>query len=238
MAEACSRSPSRARRAASAPAGRSAVGIDLGTTNSLVASSTAASRSCAARRATATRSSRRSFTMRRRRRSSSARSARDRLARRFPRDTIASVKRFMGRGPQRRRGDARLTPYRSRRRRRRRRGRSLRGGRRRATVTPLEVSAEILRVLKRARRGARWAGALAGAVITVPAYFDDAQRQATRDAGRLAGLEVLRLHQRADRGGARLRPRQAGRGDVRGVRPGRRHVRHLDPASSRTACSR
>jgi molecular chaperone HscA len=59
-------------------------------------------------------------------------------------------------------------------------------------VTPIEVSAEILRVL--ADRGRReLEGELDGAVITVPAYFDDAQRQATKDAGRLAGLEVLRL---------------------------------------------
>jgi molecular chaperone HscA len=59
-------------------------------------------------------------------------------------------------------------------------------------VTPLEVSAEILRVLK-ARAEEELGGVLEGAVITVPAYFDDGQRQATRDAGRLAGLEVLRL---------------------------------------------
>src|SRR5205085_9333157 len=60
------------------------------------------------------------------------------------------------------------------------------------TVTPIEVSAEILKVLK-ARAEEALDGPLAGAVITVPAYFDDGQRQATRDAGRLAGLEVLRL---------------------------------------------
>ena len=59
-------------------------------------------------------------------------------------------------------------------------------------VTPQEVAALLLRELK------RWAEAALGtavrrAVITVPAYFDDAQRQATRDAGRLAGLDVLRL---------------------------------------------
>src|SRR5204862_3082538 len=62
------------------------------------------------------------------------------------------------------------------------------GGR---VVTPVEVSAEILRALKRlAEDELRTVG---GAVITVPAYFDDAQRQATKDAGRLAGLDVLRL---------------------------------------------
>ncbi|HEX4458714.1 MAG TPA: Fe-S protein assembly chaperone HscA, partial [Polyangia bacterium] len=63
------------------------------------------------------------------------------------------------------------------------------GGR---AVTPIEVSAEILRALK-LRAEAALGGPLDGAVITVPAYFDDAQRQATKDAGRIAGLEVLRL---------------------------------------------
>jgi molecular chaperone HscA len=58
--------------------------------------------------------------------------------------------------------------------------------------TPVEVSAEILRNL-RLRAESALGGDLAGAVITVPAYFDDAQRQATKDAARLAGLNVLRL---------------------------------------------
>ena len=58
--------------------------------------------------------------------------------------------------------------------------------------TPIEVSAEILKALK-ARAENSLGGSLTGAVITVPAYFDDAQRQATKDAARLAGLNVLRL---------------------------------------------
>ncbi len=58
--------------------------------------------------------------------------------------------------------------------------------------TPVEVSAEILRVLGR-RAEAALGGPLTGAVITVPAYFDDAQRQATKDAAQLAGIKVLRL---------------------------------------------
>jgi molecular chaperone HscA len=58
--------------------------------------------------------------------------------------------------------------------------------------TPIEVSAEILAVLRR-RAEAELGGPIDGAVITVPAYFDDAQRQATKDAGRIAGLEVYRL---------------------------------------------
>src|SRR5271163_3505777 len=58
--------------------------------------------------------------------------------------------------------------------------------------TPPEISAHILRQLK--RNAERYFGApVTQAVITVPAYFNDAQRQATRDAGRMAGLEVLRL---------------------------------------------
>jgi molecular chaperone HscA len=118
--------------------------------------------------------------------------ARDSLAPAFPRDTIASVKRFMGRGPGDAEASRRLTPYvfapaaeneavvRF----------SVAGGTR--AVTPIEVSAEILKAL-RARAETALGGPLAGAVITVPAYFDDGQRQATRDAGRLAGIEVLRL---------------------------------------------
>ena len=59
-------------------------------------------------------------------------------------------------------------------------------------VTPIEVSAEILKVLGR-RAEETLGGELVGVVITVPAYFDDAQRQATKDAARLAGLHVYRL---------------------------------------------
>ncbi|MGB2604506.1 MAG: Hsp70 family protein, partial [Candidatus Sulfotelmatobacter sp.] len=60
------------------------------------------------------------------------------------------------------------------------------------TYTPPEISALILRQLK--RNAERFFGAqITKAVITVPAYFNDAQRQATKDAGRIAGLEVLRL---------------------------------------------
>ncbi len=120
------------------------------------------------------------------------REARDRLAPEHPQDTIASVKRFMGRGPGDAEATRKLTPYhfapaaagdpvvRF----------AVAGGAR--AVTPIEVSAEILKVLRQ-RAETQLGGALEGAVITVPAYFDDGQRQATRDAGRLAGLEVLRL---------------------------------------------
>jgi molecular chaperone HscA len=109
-----------------------------------------------------------------------------------PEDTIASVKRFMGRGPGDAEATRKLTSYRFAPS-----GSAdpivrfaVAGGAR--AVTPMEVSAEILRVLK-ARAEAELGGELDGVVITVPAYFDDGQRQATRDAGRLAGLEVMRL---------------------------------------------
>ena len=58
--------------------------------------------------------------------------------------------------------------------------------------TPIEVSAEILKTLKVAASEAL-GGDVTQTVVTVPAYFDDTQRQATRQAGRLAGLDVLRL---------------------------------------------
>ena len=139
------------------------------------------------------RSCRRSFTTRRTASVVVGADARDRLAPDHPRDTIASVKRFMGRGMRDAEATRRLTPYRFAPAATAADEGVVRfavaGGR---AVTPMEVSAEILKVLKR-RAEEALGGALAGAVITVPAYFDDGQRQATRDAGRLAGLEVLRL---------------------------------------------
>ncbi len=105
-----------------------------------------------------------------------------------PLNTIASVKRLMGRGIADVRHIGSRLPYEFVA------GSSgmpllhTAGG----DVSPVEVSAEILRVLK-ARAEETLGGELHGVVITVPAYFDDAQRQATRDAGRLAGLNVLRL---------------------------------------------
>lgn len=105
-----------------------------------------------------------------------------------PLNTIVSVKRLMGRGL----GDVKQLggqlPYRFSE------GESqmpfietVQGAK-----SPVEISAEILRAL-RERAEATLGGDLVGAVITVPAYFDDAQRQATKDAARLAGLNVLRL---------------------------------------------
>jgi molecular chaperone HscA len=103
-----------------------------------------------------------------------------------PRNTIMSVKRFMGRGLK----DVlhvEQMPYDFLDAEGMVRLRTVQG-----LKTPVEVSAEILRVLA-ARAEASLGGPLTGVVITVPAYFDDAQRQATKDAAQLAGLNVLRL---------------------------------------------
>ena len=105
-----------------------------------------------------------------------------------PLNTIASVKRLMGRGIEDVQHIGTQLPYEFVS------GSSSMPLLRTAAgdVSPVEVSAEILRTLKQ-RAEQTLGGELAGVVITVPAYFDDAQRQATRDAGRLAGLNVLRL---------------------------------------------
>ncbi|MHA6638161.1 Fe-S protein assembly chaperone HscA [Stutzerimonas frequens] len=105
-----------------------------------------------------------------------------------PFNTISSIKRLMGRGLADVKQLGEQLPYRFRE------GESqmpfietVQGAR-----SPVEVSAEILRTLRQ-RAEASLGGELVGAVITVPAYFDDAQRQATKDAARIAGLNVLRL---------------------------------------------
>ena len=103
-----------------------------------------------------------------------------------PKNTIASVKRFMGRGLKDV-AHVESAPYDFVDAPGMVQLRTAAG-----VKSPVEVSAEILRVLKE-RAELSLGGALAGAVITVPAYFDEAQRQATKDAGRLAGLNVLRL---------------------------------------------
>ena len=111
-----------------------------------------------------------------------------------PSRSVYSVKRFMGRGVDDVRGDAALLPF----------GVAGEpGGVVRISVagrefTPPEISAFVLRELKRRaeeffREQGEFDFEVDRAVITVPAYFNDAQRTATRDAGRIAGLEVLRI---------------------------------------------
>lgn len=103
-----------------------------------------------------------------------------------PRNTIVSVKRFMGRGLKDV-AHVETMPYDFEDGVGMVRLRTVQG-----VKSPVEISAEVLRVL-RDRAEASLGGPLTGAVITVPAYFDDAQRQATKDAAKLAGVDVLRL---------------------------------------------
>src|SRR5690349_23446681 len=107
-------------------------------------------------------------------------------ASRDPTNTIVSVKRLMGRGLEDL-GDDRRYPYRFVE------GEGIIRITTRAGIkTPVEISAEILQALRKRAEDAL-GGDIDGAIVTVPAYFDDAQRQATKDAARLAGLTVLRL---------------------------------------------
>jgi len=110
------------------------------------------------------------------------------LAAQFPADTLVSIKRFMGRGRDDVLEDAQRSHYVL--------ADDEQGMVRLVTrageISPVQASAEILGAL-RARAMAARSEAIDGVVITVPAYFDEAQRQATKDAAKLAGLPVLRL---------------------------------------------
>ncbi|HBO6272281.1 Fe-S protein assembly chaperone HscA [Pseudomonas aeruginosa] len=164
---------------------RLAVGIDLGTTNSLVAavrSGVAEPLPDAQGRLILPSAVR--YHVERAEVGESARAA----AAEDPFNTVISVKRLMGRGLEDVKQLGEQLPYRFRQ------GEShmpfietVQG-----LKSPVEVSADILRELRQ-RAETTLGGELVGAVITVPAYFDDAQRQATKDAARLAGLNVLRL---------------------------------------------
>ncbi|MEM7017582.1 MAG: Fe-S protein assembly chaperone HscA [Pseudomonadota bacterium] len=104
-----------------------------------------------------------------------------------PLNTIASVKRLMGRGLDDLKSLGTQLPYEFTEADGMPRLRTAAG-----ELSPVQVSADILRVLKQ-RAEATLGDELQGVVITVPAYFDDAQRQATKDAATLADLKVLRL---------------------------------------------
>src|SRR5262245_29931629 len=111
----------------------------------------------------------------------------------FPRQTISSVKRLMGRSLQDAAPDLKYLAYEVvAGERGTARVRVPVGDKGQLLVSPEEVSAQILRTLKQ-QASAALGREVAKAVVTVPAYFDDAQRQAPRTAGRLAGLDVVRL---------------------------------------------
>ena len=105
-----------------------------------------------------------------------------------PENTVFSIKRFMGRRYDEVNEEMKMVPY-----------KVIRGDNGDARVdingkknSPPEISAMILTKLKEAAE-AYTGGKVTQAVITVPAYFNDAQRQATKDAGKIAGLEVMRI---------------------------------------------
>ena len=165
---------------------RRAVGIDLGTTNSLVAtvrggrSSVLADEQGAVMLPSVVNYSATDSTL--------VGIAAQAMAVDHPADTLVSVKRFMGRGRDDAGPDAERSHYRL--------AEGDEGMVRFVTsageISPVQASAEILRTLRN-RAVATLGSNIDGAVITVPAYFDEAQRQATKDAATLAGIPVLRL---------------------------------------------
>ena len=161
---------------------RLAVGIDLGTTNSLVAAVKSGSATCLQDEQGNTALP------------SVVRYLSDGLIvggealntqKADPQNTVSSAKRLIGRKLED--IDTAHLPYRFGNG-----GNIIEINTRQGAKTPIDVSADILRHLKE-RAEANLGGTLVGAVITVPAYFDEAQRQATKDAARLAGINVLRL---------------------------------------------
>ena len=161
---------------------RLAVGIDLGTTNSLVAAVKSGSATCLQDEQGNTALP------------SVVRYLSDGLIvggealnaqKADPQNTVSSAKRLIGRKLED--IDTAHLPYRFGNG-----GNIIEINTRQGAKTPIDVSADILRHLKE-RAEANLGGALVGAVITVPAYFDEAQRQATKDAARLADINVLRL---------------------------------------------
>ena len=146
-----------------------------------------------------------------------------------PENTVFSIKRFMGRKHDEVTEEMKMVPYTVER---------APNGDVRIKVggkepTPRrKISAMILQKLKQAAED--YLGQpVTKAVITVPAYFNDAQRQATKDAGADRRPRGDAHRQRADRRGAGLRSRQEEGRDDRRVRLRRRHVRHLDPRGRR-----
>ena len=131
-----------------------------------------------------------------------------------PARTLYSIKRFMGRRHNEVASEEKLVPY------------EIVGGPEELVkvqvdgkqYTPPEISAMILGHLKDAAE-AHLGEKVTRAVITVPAYFNDSQRQATKDAGKIAGLEVERIINQGAKG--------------RRLRLGRRHLRHLGPGHRR-----
>jgi hypothetical protein len=144
-----------------------------------------------------------------------------------PKNTVFSIKRFMGRKYDEMTNEIKRMPY-----------EVVRAPNGDAhvkigdkTYSPPEISSMILQKMK-ADAEAFLGETITQAVITVPAYFNDSQRQATKDAGRIAGLEVLRIINEPTASSLPTASTKEGREGGR-VRPGRRHVRHLRAGNRR-----
>ena len=149
-----------------------------------------------------------------------------------PKRTVYSIKRFMGRRHSEVGVEEKMVPF------------EIIGGPEDYVkvhvdgrdYTPPEISAKILRKLKEAAE-AYLGHKVNKAVITVPAYFNDAQRQATKDAGQIAGLEVARIINEPTAASLAYGLDKKERREDRRLRPGRRHVRRVAAWTSAAACS-
>jgi molecular chaperone DnaK len=144
-----------------------------------------------------------------------------------PENTIFSIKRFMGRRFDEVSEEMKMVPYTVTAA-----GNDVRVKALDKQYAPPEISAMILQKLKNAAE--EYLGtSVTKAVITVPAYFNDAQRQATKEAGKIAGPRGDAHRQRADGGCAGVRARQEEGRDDRRLRLRRRHIRHFDSRGGR-----
>jgi molecular chaperone DnaK len=134
-----------------------------------------------------------------------------------PENTVFSIKRFMGRKYDEVETERKMVPYKVIAGKDGRVEVEIQGKR----YTPEQLSAMILQKLKTDAE-AYLGEKVTDAVITVPAYFNDSQRQATKNAGEIAGLNVVRIIN--ERGRARLRPGQEGEREDPRLRPGRRYL--------------
>ncbi len=141
-----------------------------------------------------------------------------------PTETVYSIKRFMGRRFDEVASEMREVPYTVTK------GSSgeVRVKTGHGEFTPPEISAQVLRALKETAEE-HLGETVTEAVITVPAYFNDSQRQATKDAGKIAGLEVRRIINEPTAAAFAYGLEKKKEEVSCGLRPRRRHLRHLDP---------
>jgi molecular chaperone DnaK len=147
-----------------------------------------------------------------------------------PKNTVFSIKRFMGRKGGEVDAEKSRVPYEVRTDAQ---GRvEVHISNTDKTHTPPEISAMILQKMKQTAED--YLGSeVTQAVITVPAYFNDAQRQATKDAGKISGLEVLRIINEPTAAALAYGLDKKKDEKIAVLRPGRRHVRHLDSRAGR-----